>query len=91
MGEIYPRGQEACSSTWGAGGVQADVELVGIAVGAPKQALQAAHLVLLEGLIQVAAHQPHRTGLDHLPAGQQSSVLAVKNIQLITKQLSWAC
>ena len=81
MGEIYPRGQEAChGSTWGAGGVQADVELVGIAVGAPKQALQAAHLVLLEGLIQVAAHQPHCTGLDHLSAGQHTSMVAENSI-----------
>lgn len=75
--------QGPCSSTWGAGRVQADVELVGIAVGAPKQALQAAHLVLLEGLIQVAAHQPHSTGLDHLPAGQHTSMVAVTSMWLL--------
>lgn len=58
------------SSTWGAGRVQADVELVSVIVSSAKQALQAAHFVLLEGLIQVAAYQAHCTGLDHLPAGR---------------------
>lgn len=57
------------SSTWGTGRVQADVQLICIIVGSAKQALQAAHLVLLEGLIQVAADQAHCTGLDHLPPG----------------------
>lgn len=53
--------------TWGAGRVQADVELVSCAGHLAKEALQGAHLVLLKGLVQVAAHQPDCTSLDHWP------------------------
>lgn len=55
--------------TWGAGRVQADVELVSSARHFAKQALQCAHLVLLKRLIQVAADQAHCTGLDDWPPG----------------------
>ena len=49
--------------------MQADVELVCVVVSFAEEALQGAHLVLMEGLVQVAADQAHCTGLDHLPAG----------------------
>lgn len=48
--------------------MQADVELVSGAGHLAKEALQGAHLVLLKGLVQVAAHQPHCASLDDWPA-----------------------
>ena len=53
--------------TWGAGRVQANIELVGSAGDFAKEALQGAHLLLVKGLVQVAAHQPHCAGLDDGP------------------------
>lgn len=61
------RGMGGERQTWGASRVQADVELVSAASHLAKEALQAAHLVLLKGLVKVAAHQPHCTSLDHWP------------------------
>ncbi len=48
--------------------MQADVELVSSAGHFAKEALQGAHLLLLEGLVQVAADQPDSAGLDDGPA-----------------------
>ena len=67
MEESNQRHKPKKRHTWGAGRVQADVELVSSAGHLAKEALQGAHLVLLEGLVQVAAHQPHCTSLDHWP------------------------
>lgn len=67
MEDSKQRQQAKERQTWGAGRVQADVELVSSAGHLAKEALQGAHLVLLKGLVQVAAHQPHCTSLDHWP------------------------
>ncbi|KAA6429757.1 MAG: hypothetical protein FRX49_00189 [Trebouxia sp. A1-2] len=53
--------------TRGTGRMQADVELVSSARHFAKEALQGAHLLLLEGLVQVAADQPDSAGLDDGP------------------------
>lgn len=62
------QGARGGGQTWGAGRVQADVELVSGAGHFAEEALQGAHLVLLEGLVQVAADQPDSAGLDDRPA-----------------------
>ena len=59
--------QQSERQTWGTSRVEADVELVSGARHLAKEALQGAHLVLLKGLVQVAAHQPDCAGLDHWP------------------------